>query len=273
MPPTSPPPGGRPPKELFLKNLKHIDAVVAHCCWRAHFSPQEAEDFGQHVKLKLIENDYGVFRKFQEKSSLETYLTTTIKNLASDYRDHIWSKFRCSAEAERLGEVAKRLETLRVRDKHSSKEAYEILRVNEGVELTEAELADLEAKLPHRIPRQVVGEETLQFEPAREPRPDQRLLEKERETTRRRVYMGLGRVLDDLSTDDQLFVKMWIKFSIAEIARILKVEQKPLYRRMAKILKALRKALECQGVRREDIEEILGPLEADFQAKARKNSG
>jgi len=56
-------------------------------------------------------------------------------------------------------------------------------------------------------------------------------------------------------------------------ARILKVEQKPLYRRMAKILKTLRKGLEHQGVRREDVKEILGPLEADFHAKPKKNRG
>ena len=265
-----PPLGSRPPEELLQENLKYIDAVIAHCCWRAHFSPQDAKDFGQHVKLKLID---GVFRKFQEKSSLETYLAVAIKNLASDYRDHIWSKFRCSAEAERLGKVAKRLETLRVRDRHSFKEACEILWTNEGVTMSEAELADLEAKLPHRILPQVVGDEPLQFKPSQELQPDQRLLEKEREVYRRRAYMVMGRALEELSTEDQLIVKMWVKFSIAEIARILKVEQKPLYRRWDKILKALEEALERQGVRREGVPGILGPLKASSRAKPKKNSG
>jgi hypothetical protein len=271
----APPPGDRPPEEIFLENLKYIEQAIAHSCRKSSFSPQEAEDFEGHVKLKLIEDDYAVIRKFRgdNGATLRTYLALVIKRTLYDYQDHIWSKFRCSAEAERLGEVAKRLETLMVRDRHSFEEACEILRTNEGVEMSVAELSDLRAKLPNRVPRQVVGEDPLQFEPARELRPDQLLLEKEREAGRRRLYMGLKRGLDTLANDDHLLVKLWVKFSIADIARIRKVEQKPLYRRLKKILDALRKALERQGVRREYIKELLGPLEDDLNARPKKNNG
>jgi RNA polymerase sigma factor (sigma-70 family) len=272
MPTPPTPPGDRPPEEIFLENLKLIEKVVAQSCWRSHFTPQETEDFGGHVKVKLIEDDYAVIRKFRgdRDATLRTYLTLVIKRALLDYKDHIWGKWRPSAG---LDDVAIRLEKLMVRERYSFEEACEILRTNEGVEMSVAELADLRAKLPHRVPRQPVGEEPLRFEPAREPLPDQRVKEQERETLRRRVFMGLGRAFETLSTEDQLFVKLWVKFSIAEIARIQKVEQKPLYRRMDKILKTLRKALERQGVRREDIKEILGPLESDFYARPKKNHG
>jgi RNA polymerase sigma factor (sigma-70 family) len=270
-----PPPGDLPPEKIFLDNLKYIEQVIAQSCRKSNFSHQEAEDFAGHVKVKLIEDDYGVIRKFRgdKGATLRTYLALVIKRMLYDYQDHIWSKFRCSAEAERLGDVAKRLETLMVRDRHSFEEACGILRTNEGVEMSVAELADLRAKLPHRVPRQVVGEDPLQFEPAPDLRPDQLLLEKEREAGRRRLYMGLKRALDTLPSDDHLLVKLWVKFSIADIARIYKVEQKPLYRRMKKILKALEKALERQGVRREAIKELLGPLKDDLNARPKKNSG
>jgi RNA polymerase sigma factor for flagellar operon FliA len=273
MPPTPPPPGGRPPKELFLENLKYIETVIAHCS--KHFSPQDAEDFGSHVKLKLIEDDYAVIRKFRgdKDATLKTFLAVAINHMLLDYRDHLWGKHHASAEAKRLGDVAIRLERLMVRDRYSFEEASEILRTNHGVEMSVAELADLRAKLPYRVPRQIVGDEPLQYESSPELPPDRALLEREREAGCRRLYMKLKFALDTLSTDDHLLLKMWIKLPIADIARILKVEQKPLYRRMTKILSTLGKTLERQGVRREDIKSLLGPFEADRYARPRKNSG
>lgn len=266
------PPDDPTPEKIFLDNLPLIKEIIGHSCRRA-LRPQDADDFKSHVELKLIEDGYAVIRKFRgdRGATLKTFLTTTIKHLLLDYKDHLWGKHHASAEAKRLGDVAIRLERLMVRDRHLFEEACEILRTNQGVEMSVAELEDLRAKLPHRIPRQEVGEGPLPFEPAKEPQPDQQFEDKELEIKRRRVYMGLGRAVESLSTEDQLFVKMWIKFSIADIARIQKVQQKPLYRRWDKILKALEKALERQGVRREDIKEILGPLKADSHAKPKKS--
>ncbi|HEY3567262.1 MAG TPA: hypothetical protein VGP73_04950 [Thermoanaerobaculia bacterium] len=268
------PPGNRTPEQTFLENLKPIKAVIAQSCRRSNFSSQETEDFEGQVLCKLIDDDYAVIRKFRgdKGATLQTYLTMVIKRALLDYKDHIWGKHHASAEAKRLGPVAVRLEMLMVRDRYSFEEACEILRTNEGVEMSVSELAELRAKLPHRIPRQEVGEDPLQSEPARDLPPDQLLLEKERERGRRRVYMGLKRALNTLPSDDHLLVKLWIKFSVADIARIRKVDQKPLYRRMGKIFTDLRKALERQGVRREEIKGLLGPLEDDLNAHPKKNS-
>lgn len=268
-------PGERPLEEIFLENLEYIERVVAHSCRTSKFSPQDAEDFEGHVKLKLIDDDYAVIRKFRgdKGATLQTYLAMVIKHSLFDYKNHIWGKHHASAEAKRLGPVAVRLEILTVRDRYSFEEACEILRTNEGVDMSMTELADLWTKLPHRAPKQEVGEDPLLFEPAKEPRPDQELLKKEGETFRRRVYMGLKRALDTLPNDDHLLVKLWLRFSIADIARIHKVDQKPLYRQMRRILADLRKALERQGVRREEIKSFLDPLEDDLNARPKKNSG
>lgn len=266
------PPDDPTPEKIFLDNLPLIKAIIDHSCRRA-LRPQDAEDFKSHVEIKLIEDGYAVIRKFRgdRGATLKTFLTITIKHLFLDYKDHLWGKHHPSAKAKELGDIAVRLETLIVRDRYLFEEACEILRTNQGVEVSVAELEDLWAKLPHRLPREEVGEGPLIFKPAQGPRPDQEAEEKELERERRRVYMGLGRAVESLSTDDQLFIKMWVKFSIADIARIRKVEQKPLYRRWNKILKALEKALERQGVRREDIKKILGPLKADSHAKPKKS--
>ncbi len=71
--------GGLPPEQFFLGHLKLIEEIVSFCCRRSRFSREEAEDFGGHVKVKLIENDYAVIREFRGRSSPKTYLTTVIR--------------------------------------------------------------------------------------------------------------------------------------------------------------------------------------------------
>jgi len=259
-PPPSPP-SDLPPDELFLKSRALIEKLIAFACRQSRFDREDGEDFSSWVMLKLIEDDYGVLRAFQGRCSLATYLSTVIQRLAQDYRNHLWGKRRASAEAERLGEVAIRLEQL-LRE-HSPEEAYKFLRINEKVEMSEDELADLRAKLPPRVGRHIIGEEGLVGEPARELRPDQELEEKQKAGTRRRVCAALYRALNKLSPDDRLLIKMNMRFKVAEIARIRGVEGKPLYRRLEKICKTLRKLMEAEGIRREEIKEILGSLEPD----------
>jgi RNA polymerase sigma factor for flagellar operon FliA len=187
-----------------------------------------------------------------------------IRRLLLDYQDHLWGKFRPSAEAERLGPVAIRLDRLIGREGYTLGEACEILRTNEKVEMSVAEIEVLWKKIPPRIGRHIVGEEGLEAKATPEPGPDERLEETEKEKSRRRVYMSLKRALETLSHEDRLFMKMRQEYSVAEIARILKVDQKPLYRRQDKIHKELRNALKRLGVRRQDLEEVLGSLKPEI---------
>jgi RNA polymerase sigma factor (sigma-70 family) len=256
------PPDAPTPAEMFHENLPLIEQIIGHCCRRAHFSPQEAEDFGGWVKLKLIEDDYRVFREFRGRSSIKTYLTVTIKRLLLDYQNHIWGKWRPSAEAERLGRVAMRMERLLVRDDLSFDEVCKILR-GEGVEMTVLELADLRAKLPPRSLRRFVSEERLQAEITREPRPDERLEGKERAGFRRRVFALLLQALKILTSEEQVLVRMRTELKVSEIARLRGMEQKPLYKRLEKIYEKLRKELERHGIRRGDIQDLLGGLQPD----------
>jgi RNA polymerase sigma factor (sigma-70 family) len=260
----TPPDDGLPPGQFFLGHLKLIEEIISYCCRGSHFSREEAEDFGGMVKVKLIENDYAVIREFRQRSSPKTYLTTVISNLHKDYRNHLWRKWRASAEGVRLGPVALRLEELLYKEWRSFDEACQILWTNEGVELSLAQLEDIRRRIPHRSPRKMVGEEHLQLAPTRESQPYERLREKERQGERRRIYMALQRALDTLDKEDKLLVKMRTEYSVADIARLWKVEQKPLYRQLTKIYDKLRKELARQGVRRQDVDDILGSLETDY---------
>src|SRR4051812_47207016 len=62
------PPDGLSPEQIFLGHQRLIEDVIAHCCRRSRFQPEEAKDFGQEVMVKLIEDDYAVFRLFEGRS-------------------------------------------------------------------------------------------------------------------------------------------------------------------------------------------------------------
>jgi RNA polymerase sigma factor (sigma-70 family) len=260
MPP-SPPHDGRPPKEIFLENLPVIREIIAHCARR--FSPQDGEDFSQTVMARLIEEDYRILREFKGRSSLRTYLATAIKRMLLDYQNHLWGKWHPSAEAKRLGPTAVWLERLRYRDKLSFEEACRVI-LGDDPEVSRANLELFEAKIAARIPRHFVGEEHLESEADKKLRPDERLEAKELAGLSRRVFGVLFVCIKLLDPEDRTLLWLRQELSVAEIARVQTVDQKPLYRRLVKIYWKLEKELGRRGVRRQEIEEILRRLRPDF---------
>jgi RNA polymerase sigma factor (sigma-70 family) len=255
------------PDQLFLQNLGHIERVAAHTCRRHHFGREETEDFISSVKCKLIEDNYAILRKFQEKSSPRTYLTVVVNHLFQDHRNHLWGKWRPSAEAERRGSLAIQLERMLVRDGVSFDEACETLWTNHHIEASRQELADLAGTLPHRNPpRRLEGEEVLENHPAQEMPPDEQVLAKEREGRRREISRFPKDALCQLPPEDALLARMRCDFKVSQIARTLHLEQKPLYRRLDGIYKTLRKDLESRGIRPDEIDELLSIPEDDHES-------
>jgi RNA polymerase sigma factor (sigma-70 family) len=259
----SPPGDDLTPEQLFLGHLKLVKEIVAFGCRRSRFSPQDAEEFEGTVMIKLIEEDYAVFRLFEGRSEMRTYLTVVINRLLLDYQNHIWTKWRSSAEAGRLGPIAERLEKLMVRDGFAFVEACHILQ-GEGVVMSEEELEEIRAKLPIKFTRRFVAEETLQGMISRGLRPDEAFEQKEQRALAMRVFRVLLREIDNLAAEDRLLVKMRMELKVADIARLRHMDQKGLYRRLNKIYDGLRTALERQGIRRQDIEDLLGGLQPGF---------
>ncbi len=154
-----------PPEKLFLDNLKLIERVVAWACRTHYCRGEEAEDFAGQIKIKLVDNDYAVLRKYSGKSTLKTYLSAVVLNYFHDYRNHLWGKWRPSAEAVRLGEVAIKLEELVWRDSRTFDEACETLRINYKLDTPQAELDRIAARLPQKPPRRLVSEDELRERP------------------------------------------------------------------------------------------------------------
>jgi RNA polymerase sigma factor (sigma-70 family) len=240
-------------ERLLLDHLALLDRIVAGTCRRHRMGVDEAEELAATLRAKLVANDYEVVRAWQGRSSFSTYLVAVVNHAFLDYRNHLWGKWRPSAQARRLGPLAVRLETWLVRDGLALPEALARL---EPPERAEAEA--LAARLPPRQRRHVEGVEHLDQLPAAQRNPEEELLDSEREQTMGRIRQALDAALADLPPEDHMLVKLRLEdaFSVAAVARALHCDAKPLYRRFERILQQLRSALEARGWRAADLAEI-----------------
>ncbi len=247
------------PEEQFLAQLDLIERVISaicrrHCCYGA-----DAEDFSSSVKIKLIDNDYAVIRRFRGKSLLSTYLTTVVANLFRDYRIRKWGKWRASVVAERLGAEARRLEQLIYRDGFSLEEAVTKLQSDSRRGLSREQLLQLASQLPVRKPRPRVEGESQLPEVASDGGVDEDILDRHRAELQAKAEAALASALVDLPPEDRLILRMRYHGSkVSKIARLLDLPQRPLYSRIEKSLARLRIALEAEGLSREEMQEIFG---------------
>jgi RNA polymerase sigma factor (sigma-70 family) len=251
--------------DLFQLQLPLIEGVIRFVVRRHRLAAPEAEEFASHVRLKLIDDDYQILRRFRQRSSLRTYLSTVVERLFLDYRIHQWGKWRPSAEARRVGPLAVRLEALLHKDGVPFEQAVEVLLVTECVSATRAEIEALRARLPHRTPRRIVGEEALGDLPISSAVAESAVLAREAAAVAAQTRAALAVALKRLSPQDQIIVRLHFGegLTIADVARALHVEQKPLYRQLERSLASLRGSLEAQGIRGDVVTQWLGQGEWD----------
>lgn len=254
-----------PPQTLYLSSLALIDETLRFVCRRHRCPDDEAEDFRSFVHVKLIDDDYAVLRKFSGRSSLRTYLSVVVGRLLLDYRRQCWGTWRPSAEARRAGPLAVRLDILLYRDGLTLEEAIECLRTNEGVAVGAEELRALAARLPRRVPKRREGEEalaTLGVSAASVERP---ALAQERDQRAHRLHAALGRAMARIDERERLILRLRFRedLRVADIAGLLGLKAKPLYRQLGDILGGLRAALEREGFSAADFYDLVGEAAFD----------
>lgn len=242
-------------EQLFLENLALIDQVVHGLARRHRLAADESEELRDAVRLKLIENDYEVLRRFEHRCSLRTYLRTVVTRHFLDQRNAQWGKWRPSLEARRQGAVGVLLERLLTRDGVPFDQAVEILRTNHGIEESAAQLYRRSLGFPPRTPRRHVGDDALGVTPSSLPGPEAVLEDRARAQRAQATSAALTAALGQLGPQDRLILKMRFRdgVPVSHIARALRLEQKPLYRRIEHVMSVLRRALEAQGIGWDDV--------------------
>jgi RNA polymerase sigma factor for flagellar operon FliA len=249
------------PEQLFLANLPVIEAIIAQLARRYRLSREEKDDFTSVAHLKLIDSDYRLLRMYLKKSSISTYLTVVIRRIFQDYQVRLWGKWRPSVEAKQLGQVAVELERLITLDGLSENEAIALISVKQSRatdRLDEIKLREIVAKLPRRQRRRIVGEDVLLNMPA-DDRTDASVERADAAERSWRISVALEDLLSTLSAEDRLLLSMRFtdNMSLSHIARTLNLDQKPLYRRIDRIGRHLRRELEERGFSPSDAATLL----------------
>ena len=241
------------PRQWYVEQLDVIDRIASSICRRNGVQGADAEDFASDVRLKLLQDDYAVLRKYRGASSRTTFLTVVISNLFRDHRIKHWGKWRPSAEAKRHGEVAVRLEAAIYRDGQTFEQACGFLAQDGRLKVDRAELRKLLASLPYRTPKRVENGASVDHVASPES-ADGRLLDHERDARLQVAKAALGRAVDRLAPEDGLIVRLhfYEGFSIADVARAVGIPQKPLYVRVKRLLETLHEDLASQGIGRDD---------------------
>jgi RNA polymerase sigma factor for flagellar operon FliA len=239
------------PRQLLLDALPIVDRVVRDLGRRYQLSRDEREELAGDVHVRLIDGDYAVLRQFQGRSRLSTYLRTVITRQFLDARVKAWGRWHPSVVAQRLGPTAVRLERLLVRHRLPLDQAIATLR-SRGETADEAHLHAIVERLPRRLPRTRRVEATvLERVAAAEPSPEQALADERDAAARAVANAALRRATAALTAREQLLLRLRYEqgATVAEIARMLGEEQKPLYRHLERVLVRLRCALEAGGHR------------------------
>jgi RNA polymerase sigma factor (sigma-70 family) len=267
VPPAAPPAAPRTASaaELFRSSLPLVEHIARGLCRRAGLQGADAEDFASAAKLALVEDDYAVLRAFAGRSSLATYLTVVLRRLLADERMRALGRWHPSAAAARLGAAGVRLETLVRRAGRSVEEALPLVRAFDPA-LTRERAEALVASFPPRAPRLRLVATTGLDLPGTAESAEAQAVAGETRRLAARTSRVMRRALASFEAEDRAIVRLRFgsALSIADISRLLRLPQRPLYRRLEALLLRLRTALAAAGIGAGNLAELIGEAGGDM---------
>jgi len=257
-------------ESLFQANLPLVDYVVRNVCRGTRIrNPHDVDDFAASVKVALLENDYAILRRWQQRACLAGYLNVVVRRMLSGQRVHEMGRWRPSAEATRCGDAAILLETLMVRDRVAFDQASASVQQLHPT-VTREELAAMAERFPQRSVRLRVVEldEAVEVATPEHDRADRRVLDAESRRLSHRASEVVRNEISAWSVEDAKILRLRFasSMSVADIARVLNIQQRPLYRRIEALLARLRATLQAAGVDAAALAGVIGEAadELDF---------
>lgn len=251
--------------DLYTKHADVIEAALSYACRLHRLTTDACEEFASWARLKIIDNDYAVLRKFEGRSSMRTFLITVAQRLYLDWRNAEWGKWRPTTDARRLGTLGIELERLIIRDRSSFGEAADLL-VARGLAESREACAEAWAKLPQRPQRSFDSESVLETLTGHD-EADALVADRERAARARAASAALAQALSSLSPADQVIFRLRYHdgFTVARIAKLSGEEPKALYRRFDRLAAEMKAAMLQTGVPLDDIAELLANPKGDLQ--------
>jgi DNA-directed RNA polymerase specialized sigma24 family protein len=210
-----------------------------------------------------MENDYALLRRWERRASLGTFLSVVIQHLLENERDRLLGRWQPSSEARRMGDAGLALEKLVRRDRRPLAEAIPIMQALEPALTAEA----IEA-MADRLPLRIAGRRAVALDdaaPATLVAPDaadRRAVESELRRLSERANHVVRGLLASLPLEDRMLLRLRFasSLSIATVSRILRVPQRPLYRRQEALLAKLQAALTAAGIDGSTASDLIGAV-------------
>jgi RNA polymerase sigma factor (sigma-70 family) len=227
-----------------------LQRIIRSVARSNRLSPEDAEDFGQTVHVKLLERNYDVLDSYEGRSSLATFLTVVVTRLLLDWRNATRGKWRPSATAVRLGDDAVGLERLMHRDGLTRDEAIATLASRRPAPGADSlrHMGHIADQLPPRARRMFIRDVAdeafghLDF--------DDPIVAADQRRRQRAVRRALKQACAALDPDERRLIALRYgrACSVRAIGDQLRTDPKPLYRRIDRVLKTLRHHMVSQGV-------------------------
>jgi len=254
-------------ERLFVACLGTIDSIVLALARRHRLCAADAADLASVVRLRIMSDDYAVLRKFQQRSSLRTYLAVVIHRVFLDEQIAKRGKWRPSQRARRKGPTAVLFERLTTRDGLTFDEACSALEIDHGLAPSPAVLEDLCTRCRRSSVRRFCPiDQSLEEVPATSEAPDEGLSRRELATIAGRARASLARALAALQAQDRRILQLRFVsgLSIARVAKVTGLKPKPLYSRCDRLLRGLRAHLESDGIIGHEIREVIERNGSDY---------
>jgi hypothetical protein len=239
-------------EQLILQQRSHIDQVVRDLARRHHLAQAETDEFRAIVSRSLERNDFELLRAFDGRSTWETYLTLVVTREFFLFQGELWGQWRPTPTARRLGPAGVLLEELVLRDHVSLAEAIELMRSVHRVDLPRYRIAQMAQQLrldvglgerPATLPAAAGGEGHANP----------------------RIHDVVRSALALLSPDDRLIVELRFRDGqpLTRIARIMRLDVRPLQRRLERVKSVIAESLLGEGIARQDVDALLQNAEHD----------
>jgi hypothetical protein len=240
--------------ELLLEKHQSIDQVIQDLARRHHLSSAEIEEFRGAVSRALERNDYELLRAFDGRQTWATYLRTVITREFFTFQLALWGQWRPTPTAVRLGPAAMLLEELMSRDRFSVTDAIDWMRTTHRVDLPRHRLMEMAEQLGLSAtkPEAHAGVARVSVDT--------------------RMRAALADALALLTPDDRLILELRFRERqpLTRIAAIMKLDVRPLQRRIDTAADVVRKSLLMQGVEVSDVEAMFAGADVGTTASPHK---
>ncbi|HEV7486271.1 MAG TPA: sigma-70 family RNA polymerase sigma factor [Thermoanaerobaculia bacterium] len=248
------------PRQLLETQLDVIERAIRRVCHDVRIGGPDAEDFASAAKLALLADDGAILRKYEGRASFATYITIVARRLFIDQR-RAEGRWQPAAAARRRGEHAVLLDRLLHGERRTFDEAAAIV-TSHHPEVQARELREIAAALPERAlrPHLVPIDDDDERHFAGGSPADERVMEHDLETRSASISRVMAAALAAMAAQDRLVLRLRFakNSSIADIARALGLEQRPLYRRIEALLGELRRALQQAGLDAGSVTDLIG---------------